>query len=108
MGATVLFGEGLGVMAITVEEVRYIASLARLEFTEEEESVLARDMSAILDYMAKLNELDTADVATMSHVLDLTNVLRDDTVEIRITPEDALRSAPGADADFFRVPKVID
>lgn len=95
-------------MSITVEEVRYIASLARLQFTEEEENVLARDMSAILDYMTKLNELDTADVAPMSHVLDLTNVLRDDTVAIRITPEDALRSAPDADADFFRVPKVID
>jgi aspartyl-tRNA(Asn)/glutamyl-tRNA(Gln) amidotransferase subunit C len=95
-------------MAISIDEVRYIARLARLEFTEAEEQLLAEQMSKILDYVAKLNELDTRDVPPMSHVLDLYNVLREDMVEQRITREEALRNAPSADSDYFRVPKVIE
>lgn len=95
-------------MAISVEEVRYIARLARLEFSEEEERMLAEQMREILDYVAKLNELDTRDVPPMSHVLDLYNVFREDVVEQRISHEDALRNAPDADSDYFRVPKVIE
>ncbi len=95
-------------MAISVDEVRYIASLARLRFSEEEERHLAGQMSELLDYMEKLNELDTTDVPPMSHVLDLYNVVRDDVARQRITPEEALRNAPDADADYFRVPKVIE
>lgn len=95
-------------MAVSVEEVRYIASLARLRFTDEEEKRLARQLSDVLDYVEKLDELDTIGVPPMSHVLDLLNVLRDDEVEQRISREDALKNAPGADDSYFRVPKVID
>ncbi len=95
-------------MALSVEEVRYMAGLARLRFSEEEEARLARQMSSILDYMTKLNELDTTGVPPMSHVLDLYNVFRGDDVEQRITREAALGAAPGADSDYFRVPKVIE
>ena len=95
-------------MSISVEEVRYIAALARLRFTEEEEEHLAEQMSEILDYMDKLNELDTTAVPPMSHVLDLYNIVREDTAQQRITPEEALRNAPDADSDYFRVPKVIE
>jgi len=95
-------------MAITVEEVRYIASLARLEFSEEEEERLTSEMTSILHYMDKLNELGTSEIEPMAHVLDLTNVLRDDQQQERITSEEALRSAPESDGDFFRVPKVIE
>lgn len=95
-------------MSISVEEVRYIAALARLHFSEEEEQHLAEQMSEILDYMDKLNELDTTDVPPMSHVLDLYNIVREDTARQRITPEDALRNAPDADSEYFRVPKVIE
>jgi len=95
-------------MALSVDEVRYIAALARLRFTEAEEHHLAGQMSEILAYMDKLNELDTTDVAPMAHVLDLYNVDREDTALQRITPEEALRNAPDADGDYFRVPKVIE
>jgi aspartyl-tRNA(Asn)/glutamyl-tRNA(Gln) amidotransferase subunit C len=95
-------------MSISIEEVRYIAALARLRFSEEEEERMAQQMSSILDYMAKLNELDTEDVPPMSHVLDLNNVFREDVVEERITREEALRNAPESDSDYFRVPKVIE
>lgn len=94
-------------MAISKKEVRYIAKLARLEFTKEEEDILAKDLSKVLDYMAKLNEVDTTDVPPMTHVLDLAGVTRPDQTESRITQEDALRNAPESDGTFFRVPKVI-
>ena len=94
-------------MAITIDQVRYIASLARLRFTEEEERIVAKQMSEILDYMAKLGELDTSDVSPMTHVLELSNVLREDEVQERISTGEALSNAPDADAEYFRVPKVI-
>lgn len=95
-------------MSITKEEVRYIAELARLRFSDEEEARMAEQMSSILDYMDKLNELDTAGVPPMSHVLDLYNAFRDDEVEQRISREEALRNAPDADNAYIRVPKVIE
>lgn len=95
-------------MSISVEEVRYLARLARLRFPEAEEPELAERLGAVLDYMAKLDELDTTAVPPMTHVLDLTNVTREDEVEVRISREEALAQAPGADEAFFRVPKVIE
>ena len=94
-------------MAISREEVRYIAKLARLEFSEEEEKELATDLSKVLDYMAKLNEVDTTDVPPMTHVLDLAGVTRKDEVQSRITREEALSNAPETDGTYIRVPKVI-
>ncbi len=95
-------------MSITKEEVRYIAQLARLQFTAVEEDRLAQEMNTMLAYVDQLNELDTTSVAPMAHVLDLSNVVRKDVRDERISQEDALRNAPDADGVFFRVPKVID
>lgn len=95
-------------MSVTREDVRYIAELARLRFSEEEEERLARELNEILNYMEKLNELDTDAVPPMSHVLDLHNVFREDQVQERISREDALSKGPDADDAFFRVPKVIE
>lgn len=94
-------------MSVTLDEVRYLARLARLRFTEAEEARLAVQMNEILGLMEKLNELDTTDVPPMSHVLDLANVFREDAAAARITRDEALRNAPDADDAFFRVPKVI-
>lgn len=95
-------------MAVSREEVRRIAALARLRFSEDEEAQLATEMSTILDYVRKLDALDTSAVPPMTHVLDLYNVYRADEVETRISRDEALTAAPDADAAFFRVPKVID
>lgn len=95
-------------MPVSVEQVRYIARLARLRFTEEEEQRLAEEMSEIISYVEKLNELDTSGVEPMSHVLDLYNVVRKDEIAQRISREEALKNAPDADGTFFRVPKVIE
>lgn len=95
-------------MAVSREEVRRIAALARLHFTDDEEAQLADQLSTILGYVGTLDELDTSAVPPMTHVLDLFNVYRDDEPEARITREEALSAAPDADEAFFRVPKVID
>ncbi len=95
-------------MSVSIEEVRYLAALARLRFSDEEEKRIAGQLSEVLDYMEKLNELDTSGVPPMSHVLDLHSVSRDDEVAQRISREEALKNAPDADGSYFRVPKVIE
>ena len=95
-------------MSVTINDVRYIASLARLEFTAEDEERLVRELNEILTYMEKLNELDTEGVPPMSHVLDLYNVLRADQVQQRIRREEALSRGPDADDAYFRVPRIIE
>lgn len=95
-------------MSVTRDDVRHIASLARLRFSEAEEERLAGEMTRILDYVEQLRELDTEGVPPMAHVLDLHNVFRPDEVAPRIAREEALRNAPDADSDYFRVPKVIE
>lgn len=95
-------------MAVSIEDVRYIAQLARLRLTPEEEADMTGHLNKVLAYMETLNELDTTDVEPMSHVLDLSNRFRPDEVVQRITHEEALKNAADADGDYFRVPKVIE
>jgi len=95
-------------MALSREDVRHVASLARLDFSEEDEERMADEMSRILDYVDKLREVDTSGVPPMSHVLDVTNVFRADEVEERIDQEQALEPAPETDGAYFQVPKVIE
>ena len=94
-------------MSVSTDEVRHIARLARLQFSDDEEEQLAQEMSRILDHMDTLNALDTTGVPPMSHVLDLRNVSREDEVDERIDRDDALQNAPDTDGTYFRVPKVI-
>ena len=95
-------------MSISRDEVRHVAELARLNFSDEEEAKMAEEMSQILDYVEKLNELDTSGVPPMSHVLDVTNVFREDEIESRIDQEQALEPAPESDGAHFQVPQVVE
>ena len=95
-------------MSVTPEEVRHIAKLARLRLSGDEQEVMAEQLSSILDYIEQLNELDVTGVEPMSHVLDLVNATRDDVVDQRVSHEEALKNAPSADSDYFRVPRVIE
>lgn len=95
-------------MSVSKEEVQYMAHLARLQFSEEETESLAKDMNRILDYMSDLEEVDTGDVEPLEHVIDLEYRLRDDKAEEPLSHEEALKNAPDADSDYFRVPRVID
>lgn len=94
-------------MAVTLKDVEHVASLARLSFTEEEKLKLTHQLNAILEYMEQLNKLDTSNVEPLSHVIELSNVLRQDTVTPSLTQEEALLNAPAKTDKFFKVPKVI-
>lgn len=95
-------------MAVSEEEVKYVANLARLQLDQEETKNLATDMNKILEYMELLNEIDTSDVQPLEHVIDLESRLRKDEAKEPISHEDALKNAPDADSDYFRVPRVIE
>ncbi|NIT58141.1 MAG: Asp-tRNA(Asn)/Glu-tRNA(Gln) amidotransferase subunit GatC [Aliifodinibius sp.] len=95
-------------MSVTKKDVNYVADLARLQLSEEETESLVSDMNQILDYMTTLEELDTSDVEPLEHVIDLEYRLRDDKAKEPLSHEDALKNAPDADTDYFRVPRVIE
>jgi aspartyl-tRNA(Asn)/glutamyl-tRNA(Gln) amidotransferase subunit C len=95
-------------MTIDKETVEKVAHLARLELSETEKQDMIQDMSKILDFMAKLNELDTTGVEPLVYMTDGANVLREDVVKQTITHEEALENAPKHDKDYFLVAKVIE
>ncbi len=68
---------------------------------------MAKDLSSILGYMQQLDELDTSDVAPLEHVQDRVDVFRKDEARCKITRKEALSNAPDANAEYFRVPKVL-
>ena len=90
-------------MSVTIKDVE----LARLEFNESEKQKLTHELNEILKYVEKLDELDTSNVEPLSHVIELSNVFRDDVVKPSISTEEALKNAPAKKDTFFRVPKVI-
>ncbi len=89
------------------ETVRHVALLARLELSDEEIDRFAHELGDILDYVAKLDELDTSEVPPTSHSLPLANVMRDDVVRPSLSQEEALANAPEAEDGCFKVPQVI-
>lgn len=111
-------------MKVTEQDVAYVAELANLDLTDEERTGLLRDLNSILDYVDRLNELDTSEVAPMAQVSDRYGVdeakqgsgrfayaVREDVLEglCKSLPHtEALANAPDADENFFRVPKVIE
>ncbi len=92
---------------ITREQVQHVANLARLKLTNEEEEQFTRNLNDIFTFMDKLNELDTTDVPPMSHVLDITNVMRPDITRPSLPREEALLNAPDHQDGQFKVPAVL-
>ncbi len=98
-------------MKITEKDVRYIAALANLELDPDEVRRYAADLDSILDYVVKLNQLDTSDVEPMAQVLydaPADFALRDDAARPGLPEELALRNAPESAARYFKVAKVIE
>jgi aspartyl-tRNA(Asn)/glutamyl-tRNA(Gln) amidotransferase subunit C len=111
-------------MKVTEKDVAYVADLANLELTTEESAGMVRDLNSILDYIERLNQLDTSNIEPMAQVSDRYGVdqskhgserfsyaNREDVVEgLRksLSQEAALENAPDADGAFFLVPKVIE
>ncbi len=92
---------------ITGQEVRHVALLARLELSEAEEQRMTGQINSILEYMDKLNELDTKDVPPTTHAIQLQNVFRPDLIQPSLERTESLANAPGTDGVNFVVPKVI-
>lgn len=95
-------------MSVSKEDVHYIAELARLRLDEKEAEHIQKDLNQILDYMRKLEELDTSNVEPLEYVLDMEFRPRKDEPKTPLSHEDAMKNAPDADSDYFRVPKVIE
>jgi aspartyl-tRNA(Asn)/glutamyl-tRNA(Gln) amidotransferase subunit C len=95
-------------MPLSVEEVRHIASLARLKLTPEEETRYTEQLSAVLDYAARLNEIDTTHISPTSSVLPFDAPLREDTPRPCPPRERILANAPEQEDGMFRVPPVLD
>ncbi len=93
---------------ITTEGVQHVANLARLEFSDEETQHYTEQLARILDYIGKLDELDTEDVPPTSHIHPLHNVVKPDVVKASYPREEVLANAPDAEAGYFGVPRVID
>ncbi len=97
-------------MSLSLEEVRRIAALARLELSPEEERTFAGQLSAILEHVEQLRELDVSKVEPMTHALAAgeTPALRRDVVEPSLSPEEALANAPARVGTLFKVPRIIE
>ena len=89
-------------------DIKYVANLARIALTHEEEARLGSQLGDILGYVKKLEELDISDVEPMAHAVPLDNVLRADEVQPSISNDEALANAPKAAKGLFVVPKIVE
>ncbi|KAB2661208.1 MAG: Asp-tRNA(Asn)/Glu-tRNA(Gln) amidotransferase subunit GatC [Verrucomicrobia bacterium] len=88
--------------------IHYVAKLARIALTPEEERTLGIQLDGILGYIAKLKEVDVSGVEPTAHAFPLFNVTRPDVVEPSLSTEEALRNAPAKAAGLFVVPKIVE
>jgi aspartyl-tRNA(Asn)/glutamyl-tRNA(Gln) amidotransferase subunit C len=107
-------------MKVTEKDVIYVADLANLELTEQERMSLAKDLNSILEFVDRLNELDTSEVPPMAQISDrfgapeqsdserFAHATRPDLHKSSLPREAALQNAPDSDGAFFKVPKVIE
>jgi len=95
---------------ISKEQVEHIAKLARIELTEKEKEKFAIELSSILDYIDKLNKVDTSKVKAISQITDLKNIFREDEVRVKEkdTRDKILKNAPSKKGDYFKVPKILE
>lgn len=95
-------------MQITKELVEYVAELSRIKLDEASTEKMQKELGAIVDYMEILNQLDTENVEPLSHVFNITNVMREDEVTASYDREDILRNAPEHTDETFIVPKTVE
>jgi aspartyl-tRNA(Asn)/glutamyl-tRNA(Gln) amidotransferase subunit C len=94
-------------MEVNDQLVDKLANLSRLQFDAAEKVAIKEDLQSMIQFIDKLNELDTTGVEPLLHMSDNVNVLRSDAVQGSISREEALKNAPVHDEQFFKVPKVI-
>ncbi len=95
-------------MAANDFDVKYVAHLARIQLSPEEEQKLGAQLGNILGFMEKLKTLDVSNVEPTAHAVPTVNVTRPDTVRPSLPHEDALRNAPAQANGLFIVPKIVE
>ena len=95
-------------LSITPEEVRHVALLARVGLSDDEVSRFQGQLSNILDYFQRLQEVDTENVPPTAHTLAMDNVMRDDEPRPSFDKEDVLANAPQREEDLFRVRAILE
>ncbi len=95
-------------MKITIEEVEYIAKLARLRLDNKEKKNYAKQLDQILNYVDMLSNLNTSSIKSTSHILPMKNVFREDEVRESLTSDEILLNAPDKEDGFFKVKKVVE
>ncbi|NLD47219.1 MAG: Asp-tRNA(Asn)/Glu-tRNA(Gln) amidotransferase subunit GatC [Clostridiaceae bacterium] len=95
-------------MKVTVETIKHVAKLSRLDLSEEEILKFAKDMESIVEYVDKLNELDTTDVEPTAHVVPVKNVQRKDEVNPSFERGSILLNAPMEKDGCFKVPRIVE
>ena len=93
---------------ISIEQVKQVAKLARLNLSDAETAQFSAQLSDILQYVEKLNHLDTTNIEPLAHCLPVSNCLRDDVIKPSLGTERTLANAPDSDGQFFIVPKILD
>ncbi|MGI5921905.1 MAG: Asp-tRNA(Asn)/Glu-tRNA(Gln) amidotransferase subunit GatC [Syntrophomonadaceae bacterium] len=94
-------------MALTIKEVEHVALLARLSLDDSEKEVFARQLSSILEYAEKLNELNTDGIEPLAHILPVYNVFREDVPAQEYSREEILSNAPLLEDNQYKVPKIV-
>jgi aspartyl-tRNA(Asn)/glutamyl-tRNA(Gln) amidotransferase subunit C len=95
-------------MATGEIDVKYVAQLARLALSPDEEKKLGTQLGSILGYIEKLRELDVSQVEPTAHAVPLVNVMRPDVIRPSLSHDDALRNAPKTGGGLFVVPKIVE
>lgn len=95
-------------MSLTADDVRWVAHLARLELSDADLQLMSRQLSAILDYVTQLQQVNTDGVEPLAHALDVHNVFREDAPAPSLPVAVALANAPDRRGDFYGVPAVLD
>ncbi len=93
---------------ISDETIEYVGILAKLELSEAEKEAAKKDMASMLDYIGRLNELDTTGVEPMSHVFPVHNVFREDVVANKDDRDNMLKNAPAVKDGSYKVPKTVE
>jgi aspartyl-tRNA(Asn)/glutamyl-tRNA(Gln) amidotransferase subunit C len=89
-------------------DIKYVAHLARIALTAEEEQKFGAQLTHILGYVEKLNQLDVSNVEPMAHAVPLVNVFRPDEIKPSLSKEEALRNAPAKANGLFLTPKIVE
>jgi aspartyl-tRNA(Asn)/glutamyl-tRNA(Gln) amidotransferase subunit C len=91
---------------ISKDDVKHVAKLAELEFSEKDIEKITSQLDRILEHVANISSVNTEGVMPTSHILDIKNVFRDDVAEQSVTQESALKNAPDEESCGFKVPKI--